>query len=36
LETLLWLRLRERHAQNVEVLGDINSTYAFAPKIIGD
>jgi hypothetical protein len=36
LETLLWLRLRERHARNIEVLGDINSTHAFAPEIIRD
>jgi hypothetical protein len=36
LETLLWLRLRERHARNIEVSGDINSTHAFAPEIIRD
>jgi hypothetical protein len=35
-ETLLWLRLRERHARHIEVLGDINSSHAFAPEIIRD
>jgi hypothetical protein len=29
---LLWLRLRERHARNIEVLGDINPVMLLLPK----
>jgi hypothetical protein len=30
------LALQERHARNIEVLEDINSSHAFAPEIIRD